>query len=264
MLERIRSLTGFAIGATDGAIGELKDVFFDDQRWAVRYLVVDTGGWLAGRQVLVSPVSVLGVDWDEKTVQLRLTRAQVKGSPGVDADKPVSRQYENEFLRYYGYPDYWGGPLLWGATPYPFFDAGAPIPPLEPAQASPPGDPHLRSAVEVCGYHIHARDGSIGHLGDLLVERQSWAVRYLVIDTRNWWPGGQVVVPPRWIEGIDWAEHRLEAGVSRAEVKGSPRFDPAALFSRDYEEHLHAHYRREGYWQDQPPGPPAARPGGGA
>jgi hypothetical protein len=250
MLERIKSLDGFAIGATDGVIGKLKDVYFDDQRWAVRYLVVDPGGWLGGRQVLISPISVDAIDWDGRTVRLHLTRAQVEGSPGVDSDKPVSRQYENEFLRYYGYPDYWGGPLLWGATPYPFFDVAA-IPPAEQkpeAEKPPAGDPHLRSAMELCGYGIHAGDGSIGHLGDLLVERQSWAVRYLVIDTRNWWPGGHVVVPPGWIGRIDWPERQIEVGVSRAEVKGAPPLDPGSLFSRDYEERLHTHYGRQGYW----------------
>jgi hypothetical protein len=248
-------MTGFAIGATDGAIGKLKDLYFDDQCWAVRYLVVDTGGWLGGRQVLISPISVEDIDWSARTVRLRLSRAQVEGSPDVDTDKPVSRQHESDFLRYYGYPDYWGGPLLWGATPYPFFDVGAPIPvPVEEEKAAArPGDPHLRSATELCGYGIHASDGAIGHLGDLLLERKSWALRYLVVDTRNWWPGEQVVVPPRWIGRIDWPERQVEVGVSRAEVKGAPRFDPAALFSRDYEERLHAHYRRQGYWQEPPP-----------
>jgi hypothetical protein len=118
-----------------------------------------------------------------------------------------------------------------------------------------PGDPHLRSAMELCGYGIHAGDGSIGHLGDLLIERKSWAVRYLVVDTRNWWPGEHVVVPPHWIGRIDWPERQIDVGVSRAEVKGAPHFDPqAALFSREYEERLHGHYRRQGYWQEPPSG----------
>ena len=257
MRQRIRSLKGMAIDASDGAIGRLRDVYFDDQRWAVRYLVVDTGGhagWLGGRQVLISPVSVEAVDWQERAVRLRLSRKQVQGSPDVDTDKPVSRQYENDFLRYYGYPDYWGGPLLGGTAAYPFFDVGAPIPvPETAADAAQSGDPHLRSAAEVSGYGIHATDGAIGHLEDLLFEARSWAIRYLVVDTRNWWPGQHVVIPPDWIGRIDWPERRVEVGVSRDQVRGAPRFDAAGLPSREYEERLHAHYRREGYWRAQPP-----------
>jgi hypothetical protein len=163
----------------------------------------------------------------------------------------VSRQYETDFLRYYGYPDYWGGPLLWGATSYPFFDLGAPIPAMEnERRPQEPCDPHLRSAAEVRGYGIQASDHAIGHLEDLLFEPKSWAVRYLVVDTRNWWPGERVVIPPRWIEHMEWPEHRVKVGVSRAEVKAAPKFDPAGAITREYEERLHAHYRREGYWQD--------------
>ncbi|HZR36168.1 MAG TPA: PRC-barrel domain-containing protein [Nevskia sp.] len=250
MLRRIRSLPGLPIVATDGEIGKLKDVYFDDLHWAVRYLVVDTGGWLAGRKVLISPYSVSRIDWEGGGVELRLRKQQVQDSPDIDTDKPVSRQYETDFMRYYGYPDYWGGPLLWGATAYPFFDVGAPLPVAERESEYPrrPGDPHLRSAAEVAGYRIQACDDAIGHLEDLLFEPDSWAVRYLIVDTRNWWPGQQVVIPPRWIEGMDWPEHRVKVGVSRAQVKEAPRFDPAQVPTREYEEQLHAHYRREGYW----------------
>lgn len=251
MLRLSRNLSGLTIGATDGEIGKVKDVYFDDRRWAVRYLVVDTGGWLGGRQVLISPIAIEAVDWDAGQVRVRLTRQQVEGSPDIDTDKPVSRQYETDFLRYYGYPDYWGGPLLWGATAYPFFDVGAPIPAAEgEARQAQPCDPHLRSAAEVRGYGIQASDDSIGHLEDLLFEPETWAVRYLVVDTRNWWPGERVVIPPRWIEEMNWPERRVKVGVSRDEVKAAPKFDPAGAINREYEERLHAHYRREGYWRD--------------
>jgi hypothetical protein len=245
----IKNLLGLSIGATDGDVGKVKDVYFDDRRWAVRYLVVDTGGWLGGRKVLISPIAVTAIDWDGKSVRVGLSRKQVEGSPDIDTDKPVSRQYEADYLRYYGYPDYWGGPLLWGATAYPFFDVGAPGPVAEgERRPAEPCDPHLRSVVEVSGYGIQASDASIGHLEDLLFEPESWAVRYLVVDTRNWWPGERVVIPPRWIEQLDWPEHRVKVGVRREEVRAAPKFDPASAPTREYEERLHSHYQREGYW----------------
>ncbi len=253
MLHRIKSLHGLSIGATDGDIGRIEDVYFDDQRWAVRYLIADTGGWLGGRQVLISPFSVTGIGWDSKTVRVRLRRQQVQDSPGIDTDMPVSRRSEADFRRYYGYPDYWGGPLLWGATAYPFFDLGAPVPPIEAErerEAAQASDQHLLSASEVAGYGIQASDDSIGHLDDLLFEAESWAVRYIVVDTRNWWPGRRVVIPPQWIERMDWPEHQVKVGVSRDQVKAAPEFDPAGAPSREYEERLHAHYARQGYWRD--------------
>jgi uncharacterized protein YrrD len=256
MLHRMQKLTGMTIGATDGEIGKIKDVYFDDRHWAVRYLVVDAGSWLENRKVLISPISVLGIDWDGQCVRVRLSREQVKGSPHIDTDKPVSRQHEMDLMRHYGYPEYWGGPLLWGATPYPFFDPAADVPVVAIAagEAEPPGDPHLQSAAEVKGYGIQATDEAIGHVEDFLMEDESWAIRYLVIDTRKWWPGEHLVIPPQWASRVDWPEHLVRVEVSSAAVKEAPQYDPALTLSRDYEQRLHAHYRRSGYWEER--GPP--------
>ena len=259
MLHRMHKLTGMTIGASDGEIGKIKDVYFDDRRWGVRYLVVDAGSWLENRKVLISPISVLGVDWEGQCVRVRLTREQVKGSPDIDPDKPVSRQHEMDVLRYYGYPDYWGGPLLWGTTAYPFFDPAAEMPLTEPvlAEGAPPGDPHLQSAAEVKGYTlqtgVHAGDEIIGYVEDFLVDDESWAVRYLVVDTRKWLPGEHLVIPPEWASRVDWPQHLVQVSVTAAEVREAPRYDPALTLSRDYEQRLHAHYRRSGYWEGNRP-----------
>lgn len=248
MLYRMEQLIGMAIGAADGLVGKVKDVYFDDHRWAARYLVVDTGEWLTGRKVLISPISVEHIDWDSRTLRVGLTRAQVKDSPDIDTDKPVSRQHEVALLDYYDYPEYFSGGLLWGSRPWPMTlgesvtDADA----ISADQNHP--DIHLRSLKEVVGYHLLASDDSIGQLRDFLLDDRSWAMQYVLADTGNWWLGKQVVFPPKWIDELDWQDHKVYVDVTREQVRTSPEYDPAALLTRDYETALYGHYRRPGYW----------------
>src|SRR5262249_12390058 len=118
MMRTISSLKGQGVAATDGDIGSVQDIYFDDMTWTVRYFVVDTGTWLPGRQVLLSPMSLRGVNADGKVV-VPLSRGQVEQSPSVDTDKPVNRQYEMQYAQYYGYPYYWTGASRWGDTALP-------------------------------------------------------------------------------------------------------------------------------------------------
>jgi sporulation protein YlmC with PRC-barrel domain len=252
MLYRMEKLIGMTIGASDGEIGKIKDVYFDDHRWAARYLVVDTGGWLEQRKVLISPFSVNRIDWDLRVVHVNLSRERVKRSPGIDTDKPVSRQHEIEFFGYYGYPGYWGGPLLWGAMPYPVLPAAVadlPVNEALPGHSEAPIDSHLHSAAEVTGYHIHATDVSIGHVEDFTIDSESWAIRYMVIDTRNWWPGKHVVIPPQWIKRLDWPERLVYVAVDGDTVQNAPEYDPSLEFSREHETKLYRYYRQPGYWE---------------
>ena len=248
MLYRMEKLIGKSIRASDGDIGTVKDVYFDDHRWGVRYLAVDTGGWLEGRKVLISPIAIESIDWDESTVQVRLNRQQVKASPAIDTDRPVSRQHETDFLGYYGYPSYWGGPFMWGTTSYPYplspTVAVAPVNEALGERTQTPADPHLRSATEVIGYHLQATNASMGHVEDFLVDNESWAIRYIVVDTRNWWPGKHVVISPEWIRRVDWAERLVTVDVARDAVQGAPEYDPGADYSRAHEASLYRHYQR--------------------
>ena len=250
MLNRLNHLIGMSITATDGDIGKVKDVYFDDHLWAARYLVVETGGWLDNKRVLISPFSVRHIDWDLRSISVNLTRERIKGSPPVDTDRPVSRQSEIDFSGYYGYPGYWSGPMLWGSAMYPMMPVDDR--PLAnealPGHTAPPTDPHLRSAKEVSGYSLQARDAAIGHLEDFLVEDASWAIRYLVVDTRNWWPGKHVVIPPQWINKLDWAEQNVQVDVLRDSVQHAPEYDPGLEFSRAEESSLYRHYERINYW----------------
>ena len=252
MLRSMNDLQGFTIGATDGDIGRVDAFYFDDTSFTVRHLVVDTGGWLTGRRVLISPMALTAIDWDAKRINAELTKSQVEQSPDIDTDKPVSRQQEINYQRYYGYPSYWEGPYLWGLGPYPVTTSEGESGEWERRWewgAKEPGDPHLRSSGAVIGYHIEATDGDIGHVDDFLVEDASWAIRYMIVDTRNWWPGKKVLVSPEWIESVEWSDAKVHVGLTQEQIKKSPEYDPLNPIARDYEGRLHAHYARPSYWE---------------
>jgi len=253
MLYRLEKLIGMTLEASDGEIGSVTDIYFDDHRWTVRYLVVDTGGWLGARDVLIPVPAIEVTQWDNRMITVRLTREQVRNSPDIDTQKPVYRQHETELFNYYGYPAYWASPVLGIAMPYAVapLTALTPIPPLSHARELPAGaeaDANLRSVKEIVGYHIEASDNGIGHLEDFLVESDGWMIRYLVVDTRNWWPGKHVVIPPQWVTTVEWAERMVHVDVSRETVKQSPEFHPETEFSRSHEAALFEHYQRLNYW----------------
>jgi quercetin dioxygenase-like cupin family protein/uncharacterized protein YrrD len=257
MLRSMNDLIGFTIAATDGDIGRVDACYFDDESFTVRHLVVDTGGWLGGRKVLISPMALRDIDWYGGRIEAALTRVQVEKSPSIDTDRPVSRQHEAEYHRYYGYPFYWTGPYLWGpySYPYPFLapDRGTNFEQERrwTQELGRAGDPHLRSSATVIGYHVAATDGDIGHVKDFLMDESTWAIRYLVVDTSNWWFGKKVLVSPEWVTGVDWNESLVHVDLTRERIKNSPEYDRSGLVERDYEVRLHDHYGRPGYWSDR-------------
>ncbi len=231
MDKRGEAIIGRTLRATDGEIGKVRDLYFDDERWAVRYLVVATGGWLSGRDVLISPASLDATQSPDDAIAAKLTRKQVEESPGVETDRPVSRQYETALAEHFGYPYYWMGPYLWGPGAVPLAGAApamrapeATSPATRKLEAGEVGHTHLRSSVEVSGYGIEVTDGSIGHVVDLLIDLESWAIRYLLVDTRNWLPGKTVLVAPSQIEHVDWPSHSVHLRLSRDTVKKSPEY----------------------------------------
>ncbi len=266
MLRSINEIQGYTVHASDGHIGGVDRFFFDDEKWTIRYIVVDTGTWLPGRQVLISPISIGEANFSGQQFNVSLTREQVERSPDIDTHKPVSRQREMEHANYFGYPYYWGAGGLWGAGMYPgglavptgaaYAGMGYPdrvglasgysVTETKPQATSTEqqGDPHLRSTKEVIGYHIEARDGEIGHVEDFIIDDESWAVRYMVVDTSNWWLGKKVPVSPQWIKEVSWADSTVSVDISREEIERAPEFDPSALVSREYEDKLHSHYGR--------------------
>jgi uncharacterized protein YrrD len=249
MLRSVRQTKGFTLGAKDGRIGHVQEFYFDDHDWTIRYLVALAGNWLTGRMVLLSPHVVEKPLDEKKLIPVELTRDQVRKSPSPETDRPVSRQFEMDYYRYFGWPYYWSGPYLWGPTPFPALptssvDAGIPPPSNETANR-PKGDPHLRSTDEVTGYHIRARDGEIGHVEDFLFDDRNWSIRYLVVDTRNWWPGKKVLIPPAWIGEIHWEDRSVETEVVRQDISQAPAYDPGEPMTAAFEEQLQHYYESD-------------------
>lgn len=255
MLDKLTHLHGRRVTATDGDIGRVETAFFDDASWVIRYLVVETGGWFSRKEVLISPYSVMYPLTQDQHINVALTRQKVKDSPDVDTHQSVSRQHEFDHIDYYDYPPYWEGSGFWGVGAYPVLPMDWPTPAEIATDEAvrqrnlTAADTHLRSGAKVTGYDIQASDGSIGHVQDFVFDDASWVIRYLVVDTRNWWPGGKkVLVATHWIDDIDWATHLVHVNLTREQVKNSPEYDENTPLTRDYETRLHNAYKLASYW----------------
>ena len=249
MLRNPSAIKGYAIAASDGRLGTVSDFLFDDASWLVRWLVVDTGNWLSGRKVLLPPSVLEQLDPNGREFAVGLTMQQVKDSPDIDTERPVSRQIEANIYNYYCWQPYWSMGFLMDGYGY---GGGAravsPVPEsrllaedIAAAQRSN-DDPHLRSVEAVTGYHVHASDGEIGHVQDFLVEDADWSIRYLVVDTQNWWPRKRVLISPRSVREIDWTDNLVNLNVDRQRVKDSPTYDASTTVDQVYEKNSHSYY----------------------
>lgn len=252
MFKHHKQLRDLKVVAVDGDIGHVHDCYFDDAEWVVRYVVVDTGGWLSGRRVLIVPAAIERVDLGNKTLRVDLTREQVENSPDIGADKPVSRQLEEQLHEHYGWPIYWAP-----TAGHVGLGISGRVPPrtaekLEEARhrepVVPKNDPHLRSIREVEGYHIQATDGEVGHVEDFVVDRKRWVIRFVIVDTRNWLPGRKVLVAPDWFVGVEWSERKAYVDLTTQAVKDSPRYAPSEPVEEEYAGQLHDHYGRPNRW----------------
>jgi hypothetical protein len=265
MLWNASTINGYTIAASDGKIGTIRDLLFDDTSWLVRWLVVDTGNWLSGRKVLL-PCSALGcLDAKEDQCSIKLTTQQIKDSPDIDTDRPVSRQMETSVYGHYGYSPSWnsdygymGGMGYMGGYMGTYVGGYSYMGGMGGAMLISPesrrreeeiadaqrnrDDVHLRSVEAVIGYHIHASDGEIGHTKDFLIEDADWSIRYLVVDTKNWWPGKKVLISPRSIKEINWSAQLVNIDVDRQKVKDSPAFDASLTIDGAFEEKFLTYY----------------------
>lgn len=248
MMRSLQAIRHADLQATDGLIGRCSDFLFDDKDWTIRYMVADTGKWLPGRKVLISPSAILDWDWKRDQIPVRLTKEDIRSSSPLASDMPVSRQYEQQLVDQYGWIPYWHGPHVWGPVETPFSTAGIQVKPIESIEST--GESHLRSVQEVVGYDIQAIDGSVGQVDDFLLDHETWAIRYLVVDTRKWLPGRKVVISPTWASGIDWKRSQLHVRMNRGAIENSPVFDRERALTRDDEDALFKHYDLKPYWLD--------------
>jgi sporulation protein YlmC with PRC-barrel domain len=249
MLTTAKTLKGYKLHSLDGEIGSVKEFYFDDNHWTIRYLIADTGNWLTGRSVLISPYALTAVNKIKQYIAVDLTKKQIEESPSLNSDRPVSRQFEETYYGYYGWPAYWGGPYMWG--PYPDIMRDREKWKIS-AKAEKNWDPHLRSTQEVSGYHIQTADGEIGHIEDFILDDETWVIHYLIVDTENWWPGKKVLISPQWIGRVSWSESKVFFNLHRETVKQSPEYTQDSLLTRNYEIELHRHYNFKGYWDNKP------------
>ncbi len=219
MLNNTKELYGNKLAALDGDIGHVKDFYFDDKSWVVRYVVVDSGSWLPGRLVLLSPHAFGKFDPYEKTLHLKLSKKQIEDSPSIESHKPVSRQYELEFYRYYGWPAYWEGSAMWGLGGFPVV-----LPPSQDELAAHlqhhhRDDKHLQSARAIIRYAIQTADGPIGHVTGLMVDDKSWAIRELVVETGHWYAGKEILIAPGKVEKISYEESKVFVSLTKADIQ---------------------------------------------
>jgi uncharacterized protein YrrD len=249
MLQSASQLEHLQLHAEDGEIGHVADIYLDDSAWAVRYLVASTGHWLAGREVLIAPQAIQSVDWAEKAIHVRLTKAQVESSPEADTEKPVSRQYEAELAAHYDWTPYWSASPLGFVYPTP----ALPMVPNASGVSEPPGDPHLRSAEEMKGYHVEGTDGSVGHIVDFVLRESDWSIVFLVVDAGSWLHKRNVLLATDSMESVSWANESVKVRLTRAAIEGSPEFTSDFPLTEEYGESLARHYREAS--ESQPPAP---------
>jgi uncharacterized protein YrrD len=224
-----KQLYGTKLDAQDGHIGSVHDLYFDNQAWTVRYLIIDTGKWLPGRKVLIVPSVILQPWHGEAALPVKLTKNQIRSSPDIDTVQPISRKAEHLLHNHYGWIPYWGVP-------------GIPVPPPPPPLAASSMEEHrdaskeaeslseqyLRSMKEVMGYRVRATDSEIGHIEDFVLDDDCSRILFLTIDLEEWILGKQVLLSPRVVSKINWATSRVQVEVSRRVIEASQEYKPAA------------------------------------
>jgi hypothetical protein len=237
MLKSLKELKGYSIYGRDGEVGKMVDFYFDEKEWVLRYFVVETGAWLSARRVLLSP-HIFQIHTVSQTLLTALTMEQIRSSPSWDSAKRVSRLHEAKLNAHYGWPSYWDSSespqILRSSELYSSEDQ---------AQT------HVRSVEAALHLHLEALDGTIGHVEDFTADPETWAVRYLAVDTGHWLPGRKVLISPEWISGMSWEEGRVYVSLDKESIRHSPEYEKDAL-DREYENRLFRYYKRKKY-QDE-------------
>ncbi len=235
MEHNINSLINNSIEATDGDIGEVKDFYFDDQTWDIRYLIVKTGSWLSGKEVLISPAALVNTCWKNEFFPVNLTKEQIRNSPDIDTNKPVSRQQEIALYEHYAWEGYWlsglyPGGYLGVSIPFPKMDEKPPLEVVNDKKAN--AELHLRSTQRINGYHIHASDGDIGHVNDFIIDDNTWQITHIVVDTHNWFGGKKVLVPVAHVNKMTWNDSKIILDISIGAIEQCKLFAESDFINR--------------------------------
>jgi hypothetical protein len=262
MLFAVSGLLGCAVHASDGEVGAVKDFLFDDETWKIRWMAVGAGDWLPGRRVFIHPSAIAPLTLPPKpslpmmsqgeplTLTVNLTKAQIEAGPHAQEHDSVTKDMEALLYDHYGWDPYWGASYFGaGLLPNAESEIVADAARRAAEAENPPvdGADHLHSAAEFKGYTVHAEDGDIGHVENFLADDANWDIRYLVIATRNWWPGKIVQLSPYAVKDIDWFAEHVNMNVTRDRVRSAPAWDPLAMADEVSEGELHRHFGWPGY-----------------
>ncbi len=240
---------GYSVHGTDGDLGTVSEFLFEDRTWEVRYLVVSIGAWLNRKKVIIHPAALHPPDWIKRIFPTNLSRDQIRHSPDIDTEMPVSRDQERNLLQYFGWPLYWGESYIGPGTSASLMSTAAAEQARQQHQRTQEEQQsHLRSTHEVKGYHIQTPQGTIGHVSDFLFEDSDWRINYMVVNTKNILPGKKVLLSTEWIENIDWPAAVVEVDISKDMIKNSPTFDPSRPVNRNHENELFDYYGRPKGW----------------
>jgi uncharacterized protein YrrD len=235
-LRNVGSLIGNSVETKDrDTCGRCSDCLFDEKLWVIRYVVVDTGGIFSHRELIISPFLFPKPEAGafERCLVTKLTRDQIEHSPPLESDAPISRRYEWELARHYGYPVYWSGSAVWGYSPFPIISALDPstrlVGPEEVQRHEEKmeeiGESHLRSCNEVMGYDVFCSEEHLGTIVDFILETKTWRIRHLIVRTGTWLSRKNVALSPEWVSEISWEDRCLVVtGMGRDKLVGAPEF----------------------------------------
>lgn len=230
MMRSMKELLGYTVVGGDGRVGKVHDLLFDDAYWTVRHMVVSTGGWLLGRKVLVPTVVFGKPKSDVRIVPVAMVKEQVRRSPALSEDQPVSRQHldppEDHEVE-------WHPAGAVGARPA----AGA---------GRTGGDPYLRSVREVIGYGLKTSDGRQGRIVDLIVDEGSWVVHFAEVEGDAWLAGRKVMISTGRLESIDWKTSTVKVRLEEKEAEELPDYDDGKSINSTLEEAGHDHQKTSG------------------
>lgn len=242
MLHKMQDLIGFRICAADGHIGRVQDLYFDDQQWTVRYLVISIGSWLAERQILLSSALIKEPDWSGNALRVLLTIKQIEKSPTIRSEQALANLDDQKDGNKHPRPASWQQNQA--LSPVVNMNAGllamATTPIAWPAETTSahhmyarncdklgtfshlPGAPHLHSAHAMFNDTMQVIDGELGHVEDLLINETDWRIHYLLVRTHNCWPDRQVLVSPRSIKPANWPASQVVVNRTYAQIKNNP------------------------------------------
>jgi hypothetical protein len=219
IIQDLKGIYGKKLAALDGHIGHVMDFYFDDEAWAIRYVVVDTGFWLTGRLVLLSPRAFEKLDQSEETLQVKLRKQQIEDSPSIATHETVSQQFEEQYYRSYGWPVYWQGGQMWGMSGDPLVLTPQPQDIAVRRALEPRSDRHLQSTKKMDGYHVQAVDGDVGHITGIHVNVRSWAIHEFVVETGHWYSGRKILIAPSKIARISHLEKKVFVELTKEDIQ---------------------------------------------